>query len=92
MTNNEKRYKYLESLKTDLCEIFKVSQVEINLDPNLPNLDKHIRALNSPDITIILSKADGQKCSRCWNYAMTLSSNKDHPLICDRCVKSIGGL
>jgi isoleucyl-tRNA synthetase len=91
LTNNEIRYKYLESLKGELAEIFKVSQVEIKLDSNLPNLDKHIRAVTSPDITIEVSKAEGNKCTRCWNYSKTIGKSKEHPLICDNCIKAIGG-
>ncbi len=91
LTNNEERYRFLESLKDDLCEIFKVSQVEIKLDKNLPNLDKHIRAITSPDITIEVGKAEGTKCVRCWNYSLSLGNNKNHPLICDKCLKAIGG-
>jgi len=91
LTNNQNRYKYLESLKSDLCEIFKVSQVEIKLDPNLPDLEKHIRALTSPDITIEVNKAEGKKCVRCWNYSTSVGSSQAHHLICDRCVKAIGG-
>ncbi len=90
LTNNEIRYKYLGSLKADLCEIFKVSQVEIKLDPNMPNLDKCLRALTTPDIRIEVGKAEGVKCVRCWNYSI-LGKNKDHPLICDRCLEAIGG-
>ncbi len=91
LTNNEERYRFLESLKDDLCEIFKVSQVEIKLDKNLPNLDKHIRAKTLPDITIEVGKAEGTKCVRCWNYSLSLGNNKNHPLICDKCLKAIGG-
>ncbi len=91
LTNNAERYKFLESLKGDLCEIFKVSQVEISLDKNLPNLDRHIRAITSPDITIEAKKAEGTKCVRCWNYSVSVGGNKNHPLICTKCLKAIGG-
>ncbi|MDD2688696.1 MAG: isoleucine--tRNA ligase [Candidatus Omnitrophica bacterium] len=78
LTNNEDRYKFLTSLKNDLCEIFKVSQVEI------------IKQGTIPDVAIEAVKADGKKCVRCWNYSI-LGKNKDHPLICDRCLEAIGG-
>ncbi len=90
LTNNQERYKFLTSLKGDLCEIFKVSQVGINLDPNLPNLDKRIRAVTSSDITIKVGKADGNKCVRCWNYSLLVGQNKAHPLLCDKCLTAIG--
>jgi len=81
LTNNPKRYKFLQSLKADLAEIFKVSQVEIELDRNAP--------ADIPVITV--SKAEGIKCVRCWNYSVSVGNNKDHPLICDRCLSAIGG-
>ena len=90
LTNNEIRYKYLESLKGDLAEIFKVSEVEIKLDHNLPNLDKHIRAISSPDITIEVLKAQGLKCVRCWNYSPSVGSHKAHVQLCDKCMRAIG--
>jgi len=91
LTNSEERYKFLESLKSDLCEIFKVSQIEIRLDKNLPNLNKHVRVLTSPDISIEAQKAEGTKCVRCWNYSVSVGNDKNHPLICDKCLKAIGG-
>jgi len=80
LTNDQIRYKYLESLKADLCEIFKVSQVDIALDKNLPK-----------DISIEVSKAGGTKCVRCWNYSLSVGQDKNHPLICISCLKAIGG-
>jgi isoleucyl-tRNA synthetase len=92
LTNSAERYTFLTSLKSDLCEIFKVSQVEIKLDKNLPNLDKHTRALTSHDITIEVAKAEGKKCVRCWNYSLLVGKNKNHPLVCERCLEAIGGM
>jgi len=80
LTNSEERYKFLTSLKADLCEIFKVSQVDIALDKNLPK-----------DISIEVSKAGGTKCVRCWNYSLSVGQDKSHPLICISCLKAIGG-
>ena len=89
LTNNDFRVKYLESLEGDLCEIFKISQIGIKFDPNLPNLDKCVRAITSPDIKIEVEKADGTKCVRCWNYSPSVGKSKSHPLICDRCITAL---
>jgi isoleucyl-tRNA synthetase len=78
LTNNEERYKFLGSLKDDLCEVFKVSQVQICKE-------------GQSDIAIAASKAEGVKCVRCWNYSAYVGSVKDHPLICANCFKAIGG-
>jgi len=89
LTNNKIRYTYLESLKGELCEIFKVSQVEIEKKDNLTCGSSS--AVKFPDIAIVADKADGTKCSRCWNYSQTVGHNKTHYLICDNCLKAIGG-
>ncbi len=80
LTNNLERYKFLASLKGELCEIFKVSQVEIEKQEALGG-----------EIRIEVSKAGGAKCGRCWNYSGSVGADKTHPLICSRCVKAIGG-
>jgi isoleucyl-tRNA synthetase len=36
-----------------------------------------------------VSKADGQKCERCWHWEMDIGKNKNHPTICGRCVKAL---
>jgi isoleucyl-tRNA synthetase len=79
LTKSEERYTLLTSLKGDLCEIFKVSQVEIVKDNSYP------------DIAVEVSKAEGVKCERCWNYSHSVGIDKNHPLICDRCLAAIGG-
>ncbi|MDD4894024.1 MAG: class I tRNA ligase family protein, partial [Candidatus Omnitrophica bacterium] len=88
LTNNEERYKFLASLKGDLCEIFKVSQVEIEKQDKLDSVAT--KAANIPDIAILASKADGIKCARCWNYDITVGESKAHSLICKRCASVIG--
>jgi isoleucyl-tRNA synthetase len=40
-------------------------------------------------IKITVSKADGQKCERCWHWEMDIGKNAEHPLICARCVEAV---
>jgi isoleucyl-tRNA synthetase len=39
--------------------------------------------------TVLVSKAAGQKCERCWHWETDVSSNSEHPTICARCVKAV---
>jgi len=32
-----------------------------------------------------LTKADGDKCDRCWHYSMHVGRSEKHALLCDRC-------
>ena len=76
LTNHENRYKYLTSLQSELPEIFKVSQVEVE---------------KAGEDQIVVLKAGGEKCSRCWNYVDSVGRDALHPLICSRCIQAIGG-
>lgn len=85
LTNSEFRYTYLERLKQDLTEIFKVSQFEIKkkdiLDEGIVN--------EAVEIAVVVQKADGLKCLRCWNYNLTVGRDSSHPSICERCLEII---
>ena len=37
------------------------------------------------DIWIGVTRADGAKCERCWNYTRDVGSFHDHPTLCARC-------
>jgi isoleucyl-tRNA synthetase len=36
-------------------------------------------------VVVQVSKADGTKCSRCWNYSIHVGEDKEHPTVCERC-------
>jgi isoleucyl-tRNA synthetase len=78
LTKAQDRYTFLQSLKNQLCEIFKVSQVKVTLDKD-----------NSDDLSVKVDKAQGTKCLRCWNYSQEVGKNQKHPLLCDNCLKAI---
>lgn len=89
LTNTLKQYRFLDSFRADLPEIFKVSQVEIiesdNLDPALP------RAAGFQGLAIEAVRAEGKKCVRCWNYSSAVGKDSAHSEICDICLKAISG-
>jgi len=80
LTKSQERYTFLSSLQDDLCEIFKVSQVEIIKE------DKPVE-----EIKIEVTKAEGTKCARCWNYTLDVGKDEVHPLICGNCLTAIRG-
>ncbi len=63
---------------SDLRYIFIVSQVEVKDD-----------ASAGDDLRIEVVKADGQKCERCWNYAVEIGQDSKYPTLCGRCVPAI---
>jgi isoleucyl-tRNA synthetase len=40
-------------------------------------------------LEITISRADGTKCERCWNYSTHVGENADYPTVCERCVKAL---
>jgi isoleucyl-tRNA synthetase len=40
--------------------------------------------------TIMVSKALGGKCERCWKYEESVGANLDHPDVCSRCAAVLG--
>ena len=67
------------SHKDALRELLNVSQLEIHPDSNA-----------TP--TVAVSKADGEKCERCWHWEVDVGSNPEHPTICARCLKAVQGI
>ncbi|WJY15639.1 isoleucine--tRNA ligase [Pectobacteriaceae bacterium CE90] len=42
-------------------------------------------------LKIVLSKAEGDKCPRCWHYELDIGTHAEYPEICGRCATNIGG-
>ncbi len=36
-----------------------------------------------------VSKADGQKCERCWHWETDIGANTSHPTLCGRCAEAV---
>ncbi|MFH1458627.1 MAG: isoleucine--tRNA ligase [Candidatus Omnitrophota bacterium] len=87
LTKDENRYTYLTSLKEDLLEILKVSQVEVE---KKGNLDIGVLVQKYPDMAVVVEKAEGRKCPRCWNYSISVGRSDKHPMLCIHCLEAIG--
>ncbi|KAJ0601972.1 putative isoleucine--tRNA ligase [Helianthus annuus] len=79
-----------------LHRIFITSQVEIlsTLDDlptkNIPYSGEYL-IQGENKIWIGISRADGTKCERCWNFSPQVGSFIDHPTLCKRCYDVIAG-
>jgi isoleucyl-tRNA synthetase len=86
LTNDEIRYKYLMSLKDGLSEIFKVSRVSIE---KKDELDQGAISEKYPEVAVLVKKAQGKKCVRCWNYSFSVGESGQHPLLCEKCIGAL---
>ncbi|VAX25241.1 Isoleucyl-tRNA synthetase [hydrothermal vent metagenome] len=83
----EEDRRLLESHLGELPFIFIVSQAVLVEDTGEEGL---FRSENAPGLTVKVSRAEGEKCDRCWNYSATVGESAEHPLICSRCVSHLG--
>ncbi|MDD5748308.1 MAG: class I tRNA ligase family protein, partial [Actinomycetota bacterium] len=75
----------LRSMERELKELLIVSQVELReLD------DFNARRSENSIFEIIIEKADGNKCERCWNFDLSVGSDERYPQICKRCILALG--
>ncbi|TYH01980.1 hypothetical protein ES288_A09G102600v1 [Gossypium darwinii] len=77
-----------------LHRIFLMSQVEVvpSLDHELVQNISHTGEYVVEDdrVWIGVSRADGSKCERCWNYSPQVGSFTEHPTLCGRCFNVVG--
>ena len=74
-------YKFLAGKEELLKEICIFSDVKIS--ENRRNKDEEV------GIGVKVSKADGEKCERCWKYSVTVGSSKLYPDVCEDCAKNL---
>ena len=62
-----------------LRELLNVSQLEVHGEPGN----------GEPTLTVMVTKALGQKCERCWHWEEDVGEVPAHPTICGRCVQAV---
>jgi len=70
-----KQFNSVKHLCEDFREFVNVSQFEF--------------VAADKDSSVVVSKADGQKCERCWHWETDLGQNAEHPTLCGRCVEAV---
>ena len=75
----------------ELETIFIVSQLEFSLDgDSKTSSPSDAYAQIEDDIcTVIVTKASGEKCQRCWKYSCEIGTHQTHKTICLDCVKAV---
>ena len=76
----------LRSYASRLRELFIVSQVELPKHAVMPGA---LRSETLKGLEILVERAAGKKCERCWNYSTQVGVNSDYPEVCERCVAAL---
>lgn len=71
----------------ELRYLFITSGVELLESPEV--VDELPYSFKSDGLAVGVTKADGQKCDRCWNYSTHVGESQEDPLICERCVAAL---
>jgi isoleucyl-tRNA synthetase len=79
--------KFLKENMNNLTSFFITSQVKI-----ADKVGKNARKCPGSPIWISVEKAQGKKCSRCWNYKESVGENREFNDICARCAEVVSAL
>jgi isoleucyl-tRNA synthetase len=85
VTAAEPAFSVLARYKDQLRYLFIVSAV---------TLEPGASGNGTSGVSVRVSKADGKKCERCWNYSIHVGEDPDYPTVCERCsavLKELGG-
>jgi len=83
-SDNEDLLRLLEDNRENLTSLFITSKAEISTKP--PEAGTKAEAM---PVWILVKRAEGKKCSRCWNRSRTVGSVKGLEDICARCADVI---
>ena len=67
----------MNRLGEDIKDIFIVSQIALR---------------KANELNIIVEKAEGEKCERCWQYATDIKKEGTFPNVCKRCENTLSSL
>lgn len=76
---------HLDPLMSAIC----VQAELVDSREEISEICKHHERLDLPhnhgSVTAGVTRAEGNKCQRCWNYSTLVGSDAEHPALCERC-------
>lgn len=76
---------FLQNCGEDLAALCIVSKVTV-----IEGEGAGLAGENFGGITVEVSRAEGEKCARCWMYVETVGKDAKHPCLCARCAGVVG--
>ena len=77
ITNTNEEYEFINSNLSLLKDVFIASKLVVEKDESLD------------EAQIIIEKAPGEKCERCWKYSEELGKNEQYKDICPSCTDAL---
>lgn len=82
-TEDKEVYDYLISFEEPLETLFIVSKTDIVRGKEEKGLSSDAyTGVEFPDIKVLITRAPGKKCERCWCYSETVGEDQKYPAIC----------
>lgn len=81
---NDSHFEFLKQNEEFLSTAFIVSNVSLLKGEAADGFKGDTEGLS-----IQVSKADGEKCERCWVYSEAVGTNTEHPTLCNRCANVV---
>lgn len=82
---NSKTKELLDSIDEDLAQLFIVSDFEVaGVYENAPE-----NAIKLDQAAIVVTKAEGETCERCWVVTPEVGKVEEYPTVCPRCASVV---
>jgi len=81
LTADGETYEVLARYANHLPGFFVVSQVSVEREAGHSD--------NPAGIGVLVFKADGAKCERCWNFSTHVGEDTSYPTVCERCSRAL---
>ncbi|MFN2491817.1 MAG: isoleucine--tRNA ligase, partial [Pyrinomonadaceae bacterium] len=78
---------FLKAYENELRYIFIVSQVELTKAEGIVAPEENASFTGVWEI--VVTRAAGQKCERCWNYSTLVGESARYPDVCERCIAAL---
>ncbi|WP_433749559.1 isoleucine--tRNA ligase [Falsibacillus pallidus] len=82
---NDNTKALLDSISENLKQLFIVSGFEVAGSVDEAPQD----ALKLDHASIVVKKAEGETCERCWTVTPEVGKSEDHPTLCPRCAEVV---
>jgi len=79
-------YEKLKAYEEDLRAIFIVSKVSLLVDGKPEGI---FESDTMEGLAVEVTKANEDKCERCWIHVDTVGANPEHPAVCGRCLGTL---
>ncbi len=91
-TDHEELARIIQKNLKELPRVFIASQVEWKSETRQEMTEADISSLHLSRgviLWVIVDKAEGLKCSRCWNYSKVVGTDARHPALCEKCLEAV---